>query len=142
MSSVFTATNFQKDSKVHSFGLDINLIDPGKPAYLYNMKQATEKFVAPITKLSDYTARPLSELKLHEIAVIISKDWKKVTKDGKVHPYAKPYVEAMMSCETLDSRYIVEDGRTQVIYFLSNASYWKGAVAKEVKLYLNKILKG
>lgn len=106
------------------------------------MKQATEKFVAPITKLSDYTVRPLSDMKINEIAAIISKDWKKVTKDDMVHPYAKPYLAAMMCCENLNDSYIAEDCRTQVIYFLSNASYWKGTVAKEVKLYLNAILKG
>jgi hypothetical protein len=69
---------------------------------------------------------------LSELATVIRKDWKK--------PYfgAVPYIEAMAYCATVDTPYGCEDGKTQVIYFLSNANTWRGPVAKAVKAELKR----
>lgn len=70
---------------------------------------------------------------LYVIATEIRKDWKKVNYG------AVPYLEAMECLNTVNDRFGVEDGKTQVIYFLSNATTWKGEVAKRVKLELKKL---
>lgn len=71
-------------------------------------------------------------LKLYELVDVITADWKR--------PYfgAVPYIEAMGYCETVDTPYGCEDGKTQVIYFLSNANTWRGPVAKAVKAELKR----
>jgi len=69
---------------------------------------------------------------LYEIAAEIKKDWK------PVYFGAVPYLDAMGSLQSVEDRYIMEDGKTQVIYFLSNASTWRGETARRVK----KELKG
>lgn len=76
------------------------------------------------------TQRPLCE-----IAAEIRKDW-----GAKLSPYAKPYLFAMMSLRNVNDQYGVEDGKTQVLYFLSNASTWRGETAKRVKAELKKMV--
>ena len=76
----------------------------------------------------------LSELKLWQIAVLISEDW------NPANYAAKPYLDAMRSVEDLSSPYGADDGRTIVLYFLSNASSWRGDTAKAVKAELKKRL--
>jgi hypothetical protein len=72
---------------------------------------------------------------LHEIASDIRKDWK------PVNYAAKPYLEAMAQLSSVNDRYYFEDGKTQVIYFLSNASTWRGEVAKAIKVELKSMVK-
>lgn len=70
------------------------------------------------------------------IAQEISKDW--------TNPYfgAVPYLAAMSCIDKLEDSYICENGRTQVIYFLANASTWKGVVARRIKAELKAMLAG
>lgn len=72
---------------------------------------------------------------LYEIAREIRKDWKHVWFG------AVPYLEAMEQLTSVDDQYICEDGRTQVIYFLSNASTWKGDTARRIKAELKSMCK-
>lgn len=65
-----------------------------------------------------------------EIAAIIRKDWE------KVNYAAKPYLEAMGSLESVRSSFGFDSGKNIVLYFLSNASTWRGEIAKAVKLEL------
>jgi hypothetical protein len=74
--------------------------------------------------------RPLST-----IASEIYRDWK------KVNFAAKPYLEAMMSLNSIDDDYMFDSARSVVAYFLSNASTWKGPKAKEIKKELKAMLK-
>jgi len=60
---------------------------------------------------------------------------------NKVNYGAVPYLEAMFRINSVDDRYICEDGKTQVIYFLSNASSWRGETARRVKKELNAMIK-
>lgn len=73
--------------------------------------------------------RPLSQ-----IAREIYQDWKPVS------PYAKPYLEAMSTLNSIDDNYMMDSGRSIVAYFLSNASQWKGENAKRIKAELKKML--
>ena len=74
------------------------------------------------------TVRPL-----YEIVREIRKDWAK--------PYfgAVPYLDAMSGLDKVTDQYICEDGKTQVIYFLSNATTWKGETARRIKAELKKM---
>jgi hypothetical protein len=72
---------------------------------------------------------------ISEIAAVIREDWKKVNYG------AEPYLRAMSSMETIDDSYGMESGRFIVAYFLSNASAWRGDVARETKKELNKRIK-
>jgi hypothetical protein len=86
-------------------------------------------------ELQELTSK-LPTMTISQIARIIAKDW-----GNKVYFGAKPYLQAMFYVDNLSDRYGLEDGKTQVIYFLSNASTWRGETAKAVKKELNKRLK-
>ena len=64
---------------------------------------------------------------IYEIAKEIRNDWKKMS------PYAKPYVDAMMHLNTLDSAFGCDDAKEIITYFLCNASTWRGEVARRIK---------
>lgn len=77
------------------------------------------------------TQRPLSE-----IAAEIRADW-----GTKVHYTAKPYLDAMASLGGINDHYGDDDAKGVVLYFLSNASTWRGAVARKIKAELNGMVK-
>ena len=69
------------------------------------------------------------------IADEVNQDWKK--------PYfgAVPYLDAMRSLSTIREKYFDDSAESVVMYFLANASTWRGDVAKRVKLELKQMLK-
>lgn len=73
--------------------------------------------------------------KLSTIANEITENWAK--------PYfgAVPYLQAMLSLDTINDKYGYDDGRSIVLYFLANAQSWRGDVAKYVKAELKGMLK-
>lgn len=80
-----------------------------------------------------------SKMTLSQIACCIGADWRKAK--GGVNYAAKPYLEAMYSLESVKENYGADSGRSIVAYFLSNASTWKGEIAKAIKKELNKRIK-
>ena len=70
---------------------------------------------------------------LYEIAREISKDWK------PVYFGAVPYLEAMLTLNSIDDNYIFDSAKSVVIYFLSNATTWRGETARRVKVELKKM---
>jgi hypothetical protein len=72
---------------------------------------------------------------LYTIAAEIRKDWKSVWFG------AKPYLEAMESLDSINDPYGADNARSIVIYFLSNATTWRGETAKRIKAELNKMHK-
>jgi hypothetical protein len=72
---------------------------------------------------------------LREIAKEIKSDW--------VRPAcnAVPYLNAMAVMNSMDDNYFGDDGRSIVLYFLANASTWRGEVARRVKKELNQMVK-
>jgi len=74
------------------------------------------------------TVRPL-----HVIARDIYQAW------PKVNYAAKPYLEAMRDLSSINDRYGYDDARSIVLYFLSNASSFRGDKAKVLKLELKAI---
>lgn len=77
----------------------------------------------------------LSKLAIYEIAGIIQRDW------SKVNYGALPYLQAMHSLETINDTYGLDSGKSIVIYFLSNATTYRGETAKAVKAELKRRLK-
>ena len=78
----------------------------------------------------------LSRMDISEIAGLIRRDW-----GSKVNFAAKPYLSAMFSLRSVKDDYGMDSGRSVVAYFLSNATSWRGDVAKAVKKELNKRIK-
>jgi hypothetical protein len=72
---------------------------------------------------------------ISEIAAEIRKDWKK--------PYfgAVPYLSAMSSLGSINENYGADSAKSVVLYFLSNASTWRGETAKRVKAELKAMAK-
>ena len=70
-----------------------------------------------------------------DIATEIVNDWK------KVNFAAKPYLDAMLSLKTIEDKYYLDDARSIITYFLSNASSWRGEKAKAIKAELKGMLK-
>ena len=64
---------------------------------------------------------------LNEIAKDIKKDW------TKVYFGAVPYLDAMSTLSSINEDYGMDSGRSIVIYFLSNATTWRGEVARNIK---------
>jgi hypothetical protein len=59
------------------------------------------------------------------------------------NPYfgAKPYLDAMLSLDSVKDDFGADSGRSIVAYFLGNATTWRGDVARIVKKELNKRIK-
>ena len=73
---------------------------------------------------------------ISSIAYDIKKSWAK--------PYfgAKPYLDAMTQLHSINDKYIFDDAKSVIMYFLANASTFRGNDAKILKLELKNLLKG
>lgn len=74
--------------------------------------------------------RPIST-----IALEISNDW------AKINYGAKPYLEAMLSLNSINDKYGWDSAKGIVLYFLSNASTYRGETAKRLKNELKQLTK-
>lgn len=72
----------------------------------------------------------LEDKTISEIAAIVRQDW------PKVNYAAKPYLAAMECLSDINHQIGFDSGKSVVLYFLSNASAWRGETAKAVKLEL------
>lgn len=81
--------------------------------------------------ITTYTYRPLKQ-----IANEIFRDW-----EEKIYFGARPYLEAMATLDCIDDTFGYDSGRSIVMYFLANASTWRGSKAREIKKELNYFLK-
>jgi hypothetical protein len=80
--------------------------------------------------MSNTTQRPL-----YEIAQEIRRDWTATSKNG-IYFGAVPYLDAMSSLDKPTDRYGYDSGKSIILYFLSNASTYRGETAKRVKAEL------
>jgi hypothetical protein len=71
---------------------------------------------------------------LYIIANEIKQDWKTVNYG------AKPYLDAMACLSSTSDNFGMDTGKSIVLYFLSNASSWRGETAKRVKAELKKMV--
>lgn len=72
---------------------------------------------------------------LHIIAAEIKADWTK--------PYfgAVPYLDAMATLDSVQQSYGLDPGDDIVLYFLSNATSWRGETARRIKAELKALVK-
>ena len=75
-------------------------------------------------------ARPLQI-----IANEVWADWK------NVNYAAAPYLDAMATMQSVQDDYGFDSGKSIVIYFLSNATSWRGETARRVKKELKALIK-
>lgn len=72
---------------------------------------------------------------LATIATDIEKNWE------NVNYAARPYLDAMHCLEGIRDSYGFDSGKSIVLYFLSNASSWRGPEARRIKAELKGLLK-
>jgi len=72
---------------------------------------------------------------LSQIAVDIRANWPR--------PYfgAVPYIDAMRELTHITDHYFADTGRSVVLYFLSNATTWRGPEARRIKAELKALAK-
>lgn len=82
----------------------------------------------------DKLKKELREKELFEIANMVFASWPK--------PYfgAVPYLKAMQNLTSIEDNFLFDSGRSIVVYFLANATTWRGPVARLVKAELNRRL--
>ena len=68
--------------------------------------------------------------KLYQIAADIRSNWKNVS------PYAEPYLDAMSELESIHDNYYLDSAKSVVLYFLANATGFRGPEAKRIKAEL------
>lgn len=72
---------------------------------------------------------------LSEISREVKKDW------TNVYFGAKPYLDAMSTLNSVNDNYGMDSGKSIVLYFLSNATTWRGETARKVKAELKQMVK-
>lgn len=80
--------------------------------------------------MTNATPRPL-----HVIAQEIKADWK------NVYFGAVPYLSALGHLNSIDDNFGYDSAKSVVIYFLSNATGWRGETARRIKKELNALVK-
>lgn len=71
---------------------------------------------------------------LYVVAKDILRSWPKIS------PYALPYAQAMLALDTIHDDYVADSGKSVVLYFLSNATTWRGDDARRIKAELKAML--
>ena len=71
---------------------------------------------------------------LNTIAGEIYQNWNTRNSGTVLSPYARPYLEAMSSLDSINDNYGLDSGKSIVAYFLGNATSWRGTKAKEIKM--------
>jgi hypothetical protein len=89
--------------------------------------------------LVDATA--IQTLNLPRIALLIIKTWVDKTGKSNINFAAKPYLQALTQIDSVNSTYGCDSGKSIVLYFLGNASQYKGEQAKIVKAELKRRIK-
>ena len=73
---------------------------------------------------------------IHIIAAEIEDTWQE-----KVNFAARPYLDAMHSLINVNDKFGLDSARSVIMYFLSNASTWRGDDARRIKKELNGLIK-
>ena len=78
-------------------------------------------------------ANAVATRSISSVARDIRRTWK------KVYFGAVPYLDAMGQLDTINDKYGFDDAKSIVLYFLSNASSFRGDDAKRLKAELKQI---
>ena len=80
--------------------------------------------------------KPSAHRPLHAIARDIRANWR------PVNYAAAPYLSAMASLDSVKDSFGQDSAKSIVLYFLGNATSWRGETAKAIKAELKAMLKG
>lgn len=72
---------------------------------------------------------------IHEIAKEIKENW------DNVYFGAVPYLQAMLTLNSINDKYGWDSADSIIRYFLANAQYWRGEKAKKIKEELKEMIK-
>ena len=78
----------------------------------------------------------MEKRRIKDIARDIWYDW-----GEKVNYAARPYLEAMDELDSIEDNYYADSGTSIVLYFLANASSWRGETARRIKAELKELAK-
>jgi len=78
----------------------------------------------------------MTQRNLASIAAEIYRDW-----GSKINYAARPHLQAMREMDNIADNYGYDSGKSVVLYFLSNASTWRGDTAKRIKAELKAMCK-
>ena len=107
-----------------------------KPINLSNLNQAHHaEPTDAMRQLLQQPSAPYLPRPIKTIAAEIFKKW------PKVYYGAVPYLEAMLSLDTMRDNYGQDSAASVVNYFLANANTWRGEDARRIKKELNDLLK-
>ena len=87
--------------------------------------------IKPKTPIVKLPHRKLSTIAAEILAEINSGNWPK-----HAAFYAAPYLAAMRELDKITDKYYLDSGKSVVLYFLSNASTWRGETARRIKAEL------
>ena len=71
---------------------------------------------------------------LHAIARDITANW------PNINYAAVPYLQAMRELNSVNDMYMFDSARSVVLYFLGNATTWRGPEARRIKAELKEML--
>ncbi len=84
---------------------------------------------------------PVKTRTIREIAAEIRKTWRDKNGTSIVNYGAVPYLEAMTQLESVNEAYMADSAKSIVLYFLSNATTWRGDDARRIKAELKALIK-
>jgi hypothetical protein len=116
----------------------LNIIAESHAARLRNLAEAaisTQTVTRARREIEKGPEKKIGRRPISAIALDILRDWK------KPNYAAVPYLEAMLQLGSIDDQYGYDSAYSVVAYFLSNASSWRGPVAKEIKKELKGMMK-
>ncbi len=76
---------------------------------------------------------------LHEIARDIRNNWRDKNGKPRINYAAEPYLAAMAELGPISDMYGCDTGKSIVIYFLGNATTWRGDDARRIKAELKAL---
>lgn len=121
------------DEGLKAFGPDVNRTKRARA----NLVRFAQHFLARATKeKKESTMKTAAHRPLWQIAKEIRNDWK------NVNYAAKPYLSAMGQLDKITDDYGADSAVSVVLYFLSNATSWRGDVAKQIKAELKAMASG
>ena len=94
----------------------------------------------PATDPNLVDAEAIKNLTLGFIARLIRKTWVNKKGESTVYFGAVPYLSAMGDLNNVNENYGADSGQSIVLYFLSNASFYRGEQARLVKAELKRRL--
>lgn len=122
---------------------DTGMVDPDNPGRRLSSYKLLIELGTTLKKAQNaLNPKKTGDRPLYEIAREIRRDWVDNNGKGCVYFGAEPYLAAMASCGTVNGMYGCDPIDGIVLYFLSNASRWKGPVAQRIKAELNQMVKG